>query len=140
MARPRRGRARQRQHLRRLRGDGANARDVQEEGAALMHEAVGAPAWVMLAYLVAGICFILALRGLSNPESARRGNRAGMAGMLLAVGTTLIHYQPLAPGGIVGGVDTVVLVQMLTAIGIGGAIGIFTARRIAMTAMPQLVA
>ena len=105
-----------------------------------MHEAVGAPAWVMLAYLVAGICFILALRGLSNPESARRGNRAGMAGMLLAVGTTLIHYQPLAPAGIVGGVDSVVLVQMLTAIGIGGAIGIFTARRIAMTAMPQLVA
>ena len=105
-----------------------------------MHEAVGAPAWVMLAYLVAGICFILALRGLSNPESARRGNRAGMAGMLLAVGTTLIHYQPLAPAGIVGGVDSVVLVQMLTAIGIGGAIGIVTARRIAMTAMPQLVA
>ena len=105
-----------------------------------MHEAVGAPAWVMLAYLVAGICFILALRGLSNPESARRGNRAGMAGMLLAVGTTLIHYQPLAPAGIVGGVDSVVLVQMLTAIGIGGAIGSFTARRIAMTAMPQLVA
>ena len=105
-----------------------------------MHEAVGAPAWVMLAYLVAGICFILALRGLSNPESARRGNRAGMAGMLLAVGTTLSHYQPLAPAGIVGGVDSVVLVQMLTAIGIGGAIGIFTARRIAMTAMPQLVA
>ena len=105
-----------------------------------MHEAVGAPAGVMLAYLVAGLCFILALRGLSNPESARRGNRAGMAGMLLAVGTTLIHYQPLAPAGIVGGVDSVVLVQMLTAIGIGGAIGIFTARRIAMTAMPQLVA
>ena len=105
-----------------------------------MHETAAAPAWVMLAYLVAGICFILALRGLSNPESARRGNRAGMAGMLLAVGTTLIHYQPLAPAGIVGGVDSVVLVQMLTAIGIGGAIGIFTARRIAMTAMPQLVA
>ena len=54
-----------------------------------MHEPVGAPAWVMLAYLVAGACFILALRGLSNPESARRGNRFGMAGMLLAVATTL---------------------------------------------------
>ena len=105
-----------------------------------MHDVVDTPAWVPLAYLVAGVCFILALRGLSNPESARRGNRAGMAGMLLAVGTTLIHYQPLAPAGIVGGVDSVVLVQMLTAIGIGGAIGIFTARRIAMTAMPQLVA
>ena len=77
-----------------------------------MHEAVGAPAWVMLAYLVAGVCFILALRGLSNPESARRGNRAGMAGMLLAVGTTLVHYQPLAPAGIVGGVeDATVIVE-----------------------------
>jgi H+-translocating NAD(P) transhydrogenase subunit beta len=105
-----------------------------------MHEAVGAPAWVMLAYLVAGVCFILALRGLSSPESSRRGNRFGMAGMLLAVGTTLVHYQPLAPGGIAGGVDTVVLIEMLIAIGIGGLVGIGIARRIAMTAMPQLVA
>jgi H+-translocating NAD(P) transhydrogenase subunit beta len=105
-----------------------------------MHEAVGAPAWVMLAYLVAGICFILALRGLSNPESARRGNRFGMAGMVLAVGTTLLHYQPLAPAGIVGRVDSVTLIQMLVAIGIGALIGLFTARKIAMTAMPQLVA
>ena len=105
-----------------------------------MHEAIGAPAWVMLAYLVAGICFILALRGLSSPVSSRTGNRFGMAGMLLAVGTTLIHYQPLAPVGIAGRVDTVTLVQMLIAIGIGALVGIVTARRIAMTAMPQLVA
>ena len=48
-----------------------------------MHEAVGAPAWVMLAYLVSGVCFIIALRGLSSPESSRRGNRYGMAGMAI---------------------------------------------------------
>ena len=44
------------------------------------------PAWVLLAYLVAGVCFILALRGLSSPESSRRGNRIGMFGMAIAVG------------------------------------------------------
>ena len=99
MARPCRGGAGQRQHLRRLRGDRANARHVQEEGAALMHHAAAPPAWVMLAYLVAGICFILALRGLSSPVSSRAGNRFGMAGMVLAVGTTLVHYRPLAAAG-----------------------------------------
>ena len=52
-----------------------------------MHEAAHAqPAWVLLAYLVAGVCFILALRGLSSPESSRRGNRTGMIGMAIAVG------------------------------------------------------
>ena len=45
--------------------------------------------WVALAYLVAGVCFILALRGLSSPATAQRGNRLGMIGMALAVGTTL---------------------------------------------------
>ena len=47
------------------------------------------PAWVLLAYLVAGVCFILALRGLSGPESSRRGNHTGMVGMAIAVATTL---------------------------------------------------
>ena len=42
------------------------------------------PSWVMLAYLIAGVCFILALRGLSSPASSQRGNRYGMAGMLAA--------------------------------------------------------
>ena len=49
------------------------------------------PAWVLLAYLVAGICFILALRGLSSPASSRRGNRFGMFGMAIAVATTLVR-------------------------------------------------
>ena len=55
-----------------------------------MSEAAHAqPSWVLLAYLIAGVCFILALRGLSGPESSRRGNRAGMIGMAIAVATTL---------------------------------------------------
>ncbi len=84
--------------------------------------------WVALAYLIAGICFILALRGLSNPESARAGNRYGMAGMAIAVVTTLATHLNAD------------IWEIAIAIGIGAAIGIVTARRIAMTAMPQLVA
>jgi NAD(P) transhydrogenase subunit beta len=93
-----------------------------------VHEAADVPAWVPLAYLIAGVCFILALRGLSSPVSSRRGNRLGMAGMLIAVVTTLIMH------------DIAGLPEIIGAIAIGGAIGFVTARRIAMTAMPQLVA
>src|SRR3954451_20794187 len=107
-------------------------------------EAGAAPAWVMLAYLVAGMCFILALRGLSGPESSRRGNRFGMFGVALAVGTTLIHNLPRFEVGDgapwMGNADYPTLAEILGAIAIGGAIGLVTARRIAMTAMPQLVA
>ena len=93
-----------------------------------MSEAIATtPPWAALAYLVAGICFILALRGLSSPTSSRRGNRLGMIGMALAVGTTLVLH------------DTG-LVEILIAVAIGGGIGFIIARRIAMTAMPQLVA
>ena len=110
-----------------------------------MHEAVSAPAWVMLAYLIAGICFILALRGLSSPASSRRGNRTGMVGMAIAVVTTLIHYGPSAEVASVDpdqlqSVDWGPMLEVLAAIAIGAAIGLVTARRIAMTAMPQLVA
>ena len=93
-----------------------------------MHEAVATRAWVLIAYLIAGVCFILALRGLSSPESSRRGNRLGMAGMAIAVVTTL-YTHALAS-----------MVEIAIAIAIGGAIGLVTARRIQMTAMPQLVA
>ncbi|MGE0237931.1 MAG: NAD(P)(+) transhydrogenase (Re/Si-specific) subunit beta [Parvibaculaceae bacterium] len=82
-------------------------------------------------YLVSGALFILALRGLSSPESSRQGNLFGMIGMGLAIVTTLLLAAPasgLAWALIIGG------------IAIGGAIGAVTARRIAMTAMPQLVA
>jgi len=92
-----------------------------------MHEVTAQPAWVMLAYLIAGVLFILALRGLSSPDTSRRGNMFGMTGMLIAVVTTLLtHGTGLAEIGI--------------AIVIGGGIGYVIAQRIAMTAMPQLVA
>ncbi|MGV3553801.1 MAG: NAD(P)(+) transhydrogenase (Re/Si-specific) subunit beta [Croceibacterium sp.] len=84
--------------------------------------------WVALAYLAAGVLFILALRGLSSPATSRRGNRFGMIGMLIAVVTTLVTHEVAS------------LPEILGAIAIGGAIGWVIARRIAMTAMPQLVA
>jgi len=93
-----------------------------------MHDAAPTPAWVLIAYLIAGVCFILALRGLSSPETSRRGNRAGMLGMGIAVATTLAIHEIASLGEIVG--------AML----IGGGIGLVTARKIQMTAMPQLVA
>jgi NAD(P) transhydrogenase subunit beta len=86
---------------------------------------------VALAYLVSAICFILALRGLSSPETSQRGNRLGMAGMALAILTTLT----------VAGAGTFsTWVMIVVGIAIGGGIGAVTARRIPMTAMPQLVA
>ncbi|MEP5057399.1 MAG: NAD(P)(+) transhydrogenase (Re/Si-specific) subunit beta [Parasphingorhabdus sp.] len=84
--------------------------------------------WVAVAYLIAGVLFILALRGLSSPETSRAGNRYGMIGMLIAVVTTLLTH------------DVASLPEIAVAIAIGGAIGFFTARKIAMTDMPQLVA
>ena len=93
-----------------------------------MHEAVSVSPAVAFAYLVAGVLFILALRGLSSPETSRSGNRYGMIGMAIAVATTLATHDVLSLPEIVG------------AIVVGGGIGFVTARRIAMTAMPQLVA
>ncbi len=101
------------------------------------------PAWAMLAYLIAGVCFILSLRGLSSPATSQRGNRFGMAGMALAVGTTLAILAPIPKGMIIpqpSQADLIILAQILGAIGIGAVIGLVTARRIAMTDMPQLVA
>jgi NAD(P) transhydrogenase subunit beta len=81
-----------------------------------------------LLYLVASICFIMALRGLSSPETSRAGNIYGIAGMVIAVATTLASPQ--------------VVSYWLIAIGIlvGGAVGTFISLRIRMTALPQLVA
>ena len=94
-----------------------------------MHEAAAiVPTWVGFAYLISGVCFILALRGLSSPASSQRGNRFGMVGMGIAIATTLAFIQIAS------------FAEILIAIGIGAAIGIVTARRIAMTDMPQLVA
>ena len=86
---------------------------------------------VALLYLVAGVLFILALRGLSSPETSRQGNYLGMAGMAIAVATTLAVARPS---------DPTTWAMISGGIGIGGGIGAFIARRIPMTAMPELVA
>ena len=79
-------------------------------------------------YLIAAICFIMALRGLSSPESSRQGNLFGIVGMLVAIGVTVTTPGVVSPWLIVGGLI------------IGGAIGTVVALRIQMTALPQLVA
>lgn len=81
-----------------------------------------------LAYLVAAVCFILALRGLSSPETARKGLVFGMSGMALAIITTLMLATVTSYGWIILG------------IAIGGSIGYVIAKKIDMTALPQLVA
>jgi NAD(P) transhydrogenase subunit beta len=84
-----------------------------------------------LLYLVAGVLFILALRGLSSPVSSRRGNFFGMIGMLIAVLTTLALHPP-------AGIGSWLLVVL--GLAIGGGIGAVIARRVPMTMMPELVA
>ncbi len=81
-----------------------------------------------LLYLVAAICFIMSLRGLSSPETARPGNVYGIVGMAIAIGTTLAM-----PG--MGGFGVI-----FAGVIVGGAVGTFIALRIQMTALPQLVA
>jgi H+-translocating NAD(P) transhydrogenase subunit beta len=84
-----------------------------------------------LLYLVSGVLFILALRGLSSPETSRRGNYLGMTGMAIAVLTTLAVARPETP---------LTWAMIIVGIAIGGSIGATVARRISMTAMPELVA
>jgi NAD(P) transhydrogenase subunit beta len=86
---------------------------------------------VVLLYLAAGVLFVLALRGLSSPETSRRGNYLGMAGMGIAVATTLAVARPS---------DFTTWAMIIGGIAIGGTIGAVVARRIPMTAMPELVA
>ena len=82
----------------------------------------------LFAYIVAGVFFILTLRGLSSPESARQGNTLGMIGMAIAIITTLTSPVVQEYAWIVGG------------IALGGAVGAVIAKKIEMTALPQLVA
>ncbi|QFZ17345.1 NAD(P)(+) transhydrogenase (Re/Si-specific) subunit beta [Saccharothrix syringae] len=86
------------------------------------------PTWVQLAYLVAALCFVLALKGLSTPRYARAGNLLGAAGMALAVVTAYAH----------GAVHNGPLI--LVAVAAGVAVGIPAARSVKMTAIPQMVA
>src|SRR6185369_11557629 len=88
-------------------------------------DAVGA---TLLAYIIAGIFFILTLRGLSSPETARRGNTLGMIGMAIAIGTTLMSPVVKDYTWIAGGIL------------VGGVAGYIIAKKIEMTALPQLVA
>ena len=81
-------------------------------------------------YLVSGVLFIMALRGLSHPTTSRQGNVYGMVGMGIAIGTTLLLATPSFTG----------LALIVLALAIGGGAGAYIARTIAMTAMPQLVA
>jgi NAD(P) transhydrogenase subunit beta len=82
-------------------------------------------------YLVSGVLFILALRGLSSPATSRQGNLYGMIGMAIAILTTLLYRAP-------SGISSWLLV--IGGIAIGGGIGAWRARTVQMTAMPQLVA
>jgi NAD(P) transhydrogenase subunit beta len=84
-----------------------------------------------LLYLVSGILFILALRGLSSPATSRQGNRFGMLGMAIAVVTTLALRPPSS---------AMSWLLIILGIAIGGGIGAWRARTVQMTAMPQLVA
>src|SRR5712692_9736163 len=84
-----------------------------------------------LLYLVSGVLFILALRGLSNPETSRQGNLLGIAGMAIAIVTTLAAHPP-------AGIGAWILVAL--GLGIGGSVGAVIARRVPMTSMPELVA
>jgi len=83
---------------------------------------------ITVAYIVAGVLFILSLRGLSNQETARQGNYFGAGGMIIAVIATILSGQ-------VGNIAILIIVML-----VGGAIGMIAARRVAMTAMPELVA
>src|SRR6185312_5835944 len=110
------------QHLRRLYRHPAHAADVPEK-----EIAVG-ESYSAFLYLIASICFIMALRGLSSPDTARNGNLFGIAGMVIAILTTLASPQVVSFWWIIAGLL------------IGGAVGTFIARKIQMTALPQLVA
>ncbi|MGF1562828.1 MAG: NAD(P)(+) transhydrogenase (Re/Si-specific) subunit beta [Geminicoccaceae bacterium] len=87
--------------------------------------------FIALGYLAAAICFILALRGLSHPTTSRRGNRIGMVGMAIAIVFTLLSLKHL---------DAFGFLLIVVGLGLGGFVGVTIAKRIQMTAMPQLVA
>ena len=84
-----------------------------------------------LLYIVAGVLFIMALRGLSHPTTSRQGNLYGMIGMGLAILTTLVGHPPAGFGA---------WILVLLGLGLGGGAGAVIAKRVSMTAMPQLVA
>ena len=81
-------------------------------------------------YLISGVLFILALRGLSSPETSRQGNLFGIIGMAIAIGVTILSVDNFSTG----------FLYLLILLLVGGSIGAFIAFKIPMTAMPELVA
>src|SRR5205823_1181073 len=132
LARRRRCHAGVDQHLRRLPRHPAHARDVQEKGAEARRQgsALMSANQLALWYLVAAVSFILALRGLSGPHTARRGNVYGMIGMGIALLVTLALVYSRSKN----------VLPILVAMVIGAAVGAVVARRVQMTQMPELVA
>ena len=84
--------------------------------------------WSSFAFLVAAICFIVALKGLSSPRTARLGNGIGVVGAAVAVVVVFVAERP----------DN--LPFIIAALLVGAAVGVLAARRVVMTAMPQMVA
>ena len=83
---------------------------------------------IELAYVAAAILFILGMKRLQSPTTARTGNQVASVGMLLAVVATLFLYEILSP------------IEMIAGLAIGGAIGVLLARKVEMTGMPELIA
>src|SRR6185312_10245304 len=136
------------ERVRRLPRHAAHAGNVQEEGAEDIGPAFRQGGQVMdmgfvsmnlvtMLYLVASVCFIQALKGLSHPTTARRGNTFGMSGMAIAAVTTIMLMIKLKAemSGSGYGLGLVVL-----GVAVGGGIGATLARRVEMTKMPELVA
>src|SRR5580658_6882601 len=114
------------QYFRRLHRHPAHAANVSAQE--ITERITVGESYSAFLYLIASICFIMALRGLSSPETARHGNLFGIAGMVIAALTTLASPHVVSYWLIIAGLL------------IGGAIGTYIARQIQMTALPQLVA
>ena len=89
---------------------------------------------VTLLYLIASVCFIQALKGLSHPTTSIRGNLFGMIGMAIAAVTTAALIYKLSSGNMAG------MVNLLIALVLGGSLGAYMANKVEMTKMPELVA
>src|SRR5258707_53575 len=128
-ARLRRAGVRLDQHLRRLPGHPAHAGDVPEEEKVKAEDMSAAVAAALCA--VAGVLCTGALRGWASPESSGRGNMRGIAGVVIAVGTTRAAHPPAGTGA---------WILVVAGLGLGGGIGAVIARKVPMTSMPELVA
>ena len=90
--------------------------------------------FVYLAWLAGAACFVLGLHQMNSPATARNGNRLSATGMVIAVGATLVYLVTRE-----GGLSATALVIIVVGFLIGGGAGLYTARTVKMTAMPQLV-